>query len=512
MIRPRLQKLPPALLLAVLLTALGCKSTPPQPAQVDLTLLSTNDFHGGLEATGAKHRDGRPIGGAAFLAALIERERQADPEGTLLLDGGDIVQGTALSNLTQGRATIDFYNLAGYDAASLGNHEFDWGVPVLVDRIAQAKFPLLAANIEEKSTGRAPPWAKPYQIFKKKGLRIAVIGLITPDTPNVTLPRNVEPYRFLDPVEVANRLIRELVPSRADLAVIVTHIGGEQKEGGPVTGEVVELAEGVQGEAAIVAGHTHQVVAGDVGGVPVVEAGSNARYLGRIRLRVDRKSRRVLEGRADVLPVYSDELTADPEVAAMIANHSREIEPRLAEQLGEAEVLLEAARRECPMGNLLADLMRQTAGTDLAFQNPGGVRASIDAGPIQYREVYTVMPFDNTIVTLEMTGAEVKQLLEQAAGKVGFLHVSGLKYAVDPTRPEGSRVTLRTPLEEARTYKVAINNFMAQGGDGLAILANRPEARETGIVVREALADFIRAEARAGRKISARVEGRVEMP
>lgn len=510
MIRP---KLPSALLLAVLLAASACGPRYGQQPQVDLTLLSTNDFHGNLEATGAKHRDGRPIGGAAFLAALIERERQANPDGTLLLDGGDIVQGTALSNLTQGRATIDFYNLAGYDAAAIGNHEFDWGVPVLVDRIGQAKFPLLAANIEEKSTGRAPPWAKPYQIFEKKGLRIAVIGLITPDTPNVTLPRNVEPYRFLDPVEVANRLIRELVPSRADLAVIVTHIGGEQqKDGGPITGEVVELAEGIQGEAAIVGGHTHQVVSGDVGGVPVVEAGSNARYLGKIHLRVDRKSRRVLEGRAEVLPVYSDELTADPEVAAMIASHSKEIDPRLAEVLGEAEVALEAPRRESPMGNLLADLMRQVARTDLAFQNPGGVRDSIDAGPIQYREVYKVMPFDNTIVTLEMTGAEVKQLLEQAAVKTGFLHVSGLKYAVDPTRPEGSRVTLRTPLEDARTYKVAVNNFMAQGGDGLTLLANRPGTRETGIVVREALADFIRAETRARRKISARVEGRVEMP
>jgi 5'-nucleotidase/UDP-sugar diphosphatase len=511
MIRPRSPK--SSLLLAVLLlAAAGCVSAPQQPLQVDLTLLSTNDFHGNLEPTGAKHRDGRPIGGAAFLAALIERERQANPEGTLLLDGGDIVQGTALSNLTQGRATIDFYNLAGYDAAAIGNHEFDWGVPVLVDRMGQAKFPLLAANIEEKSTGRAPPWAKPHQIFEKKGLRVAVIGLITPDTPNVTLPQNVEPYRFLDPVEVANRLIRELVPSRADLAVIVTHIGGEQEDGGPITGEVVKLAEGIQGEAAIVGGHTHQVVAGDVGGVPVVEAGSNARYLGKIHLRVDRKSRRVLEGRAEVLPVYSDELTADPEVAAMISSHSREIEPRLAEVLGEAEVPLEAARRESPMGNLLSDLMRRAAGSDIAFQNPGGVRASIDAGPIQYREVYSVMPFDNTIVTLEMTGAEVKQLLEQAAAKTGFLHVSGLKYAVDPNRPEGSRVTLRTPLEDARTYKVAVNNFMAQGGDGLTLLANRPGTRETGIVMREALADFIRTETRAGRKISARVEGRVEMP
>ncbi|HVR98660.1 MAG TPA: 5'-nucleotidase C-terminal domain-containing protein [Thermoanaerobaculia bacterium] len=509
MIRPRLQKLPSALLLAVLVAACGPQYGS-QP-QVDLTLLSTNDFHGNLEPTGAKYRD-RPVGGAAFLATLIERERQADPDGTLLLDGGDIVQGTALSNLTQGRATIDFYNFARYDAAAIGNHEFDWGVPVLVDRIEQAKFPLLAANIVEKSTGRAPPWAKPYQVFTKKGLRIAVIGLITPDTPNVTLPQNVEPYRFLDPAEVANRLIRELVPSRADLAVIVTHIGGEQKEGEPVTGEIVELAEAVQGEAAIVGGHTHQAVAGDVGGVPIVEAGSNARFLGKIHLRVDRKSRRVLEGRAEILPVYNDELTADPEAEALIAGHAKAVEPRLAEVLGEAEVPLEAERRECPMGNFLSDLMRSTASADLAFQNPGGVRSPIDAGPIQYREVYRVMPFDNTIVVLEMTGAEVKQLLEQAADKVGFLHASGLRYAVDPNQPVGSRVTLRTPLEEARKYKVAVNNFMAQGGDGLTILANRPEARETGVVMREAMADFIRAETRAGRKISARVEGRVEMP
>ncbi len=494
------------------LASAGCASRPAAP--VDLTILSTNDFHGALESRATDRDTKRPLGGAAYVVATIDSLRAIDPAGTLVLDGGDIYQGTALSNLTQGRATIEYMNAAGFDAAAIGNHEFDWGVPTLVERIGQARFPMLVANMVEKATGRAPAWATPYTILRRKGVRVAVIGLITPSTPMVTMPENVEPYTFLDPAEVANRLIGELVPRRADIAVIACHIGGRQDSVGTITGEVAEMARAIDGEAAIVSGHTHSRLEGTIDGVPVVQALSSGRYLGRIDLLVDRAARRVIEGRAAILPVFADSVAPDREVVAMIERERGAVEQILEEVLGEAAVPLTTERRECPMGNLVSDVMREVSGAAFAFTNPGGLRAPIDEGPITYSEVYEVLPFDNTMVVYELTGAEVIRLLEQGAEGGGFLHASGIRYTLDRTKPSGSRITAASradgsPITPETIYPAAVNSFMAQGGDGLAMLVDHPRSRETGIVIRESFADWIRAQTKAGRKVTAAVDGRI---
>lgn len=500
----------------------GCGTTAPPrtdtqlPPIVELTILATNDFHGALEQVDTERDSQRPIGGAPWLTATIERERATNPDGALLLDAGDIYQGTALSNLTEGRATIDFMNDAGFDAAAIGNHDFDWGVPLLRERIAQASFPLLVANMRERATRELPFWAKPYVVIERKGVRVAVIGLITPDTPNVTMPENVAPYEFLDPAEVANQLIPEIVPAQADIAVIACHHGGSMGEDGALRGEVVEMSEAIHGETAVVAGHTHQIMHGYVDGVPVVEAGSSGRWLGRIDLTFDRAARAVTASDVRVLTVFADSIAPDSSVAALVSRYRAEVAPILDEVIGEAEIEIEAGRRECGMGNLLADVTRIASGATFAFQNPGGVRASIDQGPILYSEVYRVMPFDNTIVTMDLTGAEVIRLLEEASGDGGFLHVSGLRYTADMSRPSGSRVTVvaqsgGTPIVADTIYPIAVNNFMAQGGDELPTVTNRPGARETGILIRDALSGYIRAETSAGRKVANRAEGRVQI-
>lgn len=494
------------------LAATGCGTRPATP--VDLTILSTNDFHGALESRASDRDTNRPLGGAAILTATIDSLRAMNPEGTLVLDAGDIYQGTALSNLTQGRASIDYMNAAGFDAAAIGNHEFDWGVPILIERIEQARFPMLVANMEERATGKPPAWAKPYTIVVRKGVRVAVIGLVTPTTPTVTMPENVAPYRFLDPAEVANRLIRALVPSKADIAVIVCHIGGRQIGDGTITGEVAEMAHAIEGEAAIVSGHSHSRLEGSIDGVPVVQALSSGRYLGRIDLLVSRAAHRVVGGKASVLPVFADSIAPDSAVAALVARARSGIVPILEEVLGEAEVPITTERRECPMGNLVADVMRMRSGATFALTNPGGIRAEIDAGPITYSEVYEVLPFDNTIVVVGLTGDELVRLLQGSAQKGSFVHASGLRYTLDFTKPPESRITAasddsgRMILPDS-IYAVAVNSFMAQGGDDMSILVDHPRSHETGIVIREALAEWIRDQAKAGRKVSAKVEGRI---
>lgn len=502
-------------------TSWSCSQRPaPEPLdpRVTLTLLSTSDFHGALESTATDRDSKRPIGGAPFLTALIERERQKNPEGTLVLDSGDIYQGTALSNLTDGRASIDYMNEAGFDAAAVGNHEFDFGIEIMVDRIEQAEFPVLCANVHERATGKLPAWAKPYAIFVRNGVRVAVIGLATPDTPKVTMPQNVAHLDFLDPAPVANQLILDLVPEEADLVVIAAHMGGAE-ENGVIEGEMVDLAERVQGETAILGGHTHRLVSGRMGDAELLQAGSSGRWLGRLELTYDRETKSVVDAKREILTVFADSgqvnsVAPDPEVARMIEEVRGEIAPRLEEVIGFAGVELTVTRAECPMGNWMSDVIREYGEADFGFQNPGGVRSPLDVGPIHYEEVYRVMPFDNTIVTAPMTGAEIKEMLETSAARESFLHVSGLKYSVDYGKPEGARILGLSrlgggDLDPAATYKIATNSFLAQGGDDLAPIVDKPGTVDTGILIREAMAEACRREKAAGREISPEVEGRV---
>jgi len=490
------------LLLAFALLA-GCSG----PRMVELTILSTNDIHGGLEQVSKDFGSGRPIGGAAWLAAAIAEERAKNPEGTLLLDGGDMYQGTALSNLTDGRSTMHVLNALDYDAAAVGNHEFDWGIDLMVDRFEQAEFPVLAANIFLESTGERPDWARPYTIVKRKGVRIAIIGLATPDTPRTTMPQNVAHLDFGDPVEISNQLIAELVPGRADAAILVAHIGGFQRDG-KMNGHLIDLVNGVEGEIAVVGGHTHQRVAGILGDAVVLEAGSSMRWLGQANLTFDRETRQVTASSAQVLTVFADG-EPNAEVAGIVASYRDEIAPQLERVIGRATTQLWTRREESPMGSLIADIMREQAGVDFAFQNPGGVRAPIEAGDIRFMDVYAVMPFDNTIVTMDLSGAEVKTLLEEAVGDGSFLHVGGLRYTSDYAKPEGQRIVELTrtdgsALDPEATYSVAVNNYMAQGGDSLPTVTNRDGARETGVLVRDAMVAWIEA---AG-SVSAEVDGR----
>ena len=509
------------LLLLALPFVSACAHAPHETLEreVTITLLQTTDFHGALESDARDRGTGRRIGGADFLSAWIDKERATNPEGTLVLDSGDVYQGTALSNLTDGRATIDYMNEACFDASAVGNHEFDFGMDLLLARMDQAKFPFLCANVLEKKTGNPPSWAVPYKVFKRQGVRVAVIGLATPDTPQVTLPQNVAHLEFLDPIETANRLIPELVPAKADIVVALCHMGGFQKSDGPVEGELVELAQGIEGESAILGGHTHRIVSGSVDDTAIIQAGSSGRWVGRVDLVYDREARRVTSSSTHITTVYADSLPGesvlpDGDVTEMIHEYRDEIASVLDEVIATAPNGISTGRNESQMGNWMTDLMREATHADFAFQNAGGIRSSFDPGPVRFADVYRVMPFDNTIVVTEMTGAEVRDYLESAARRGDTLHVSGLHYAVDFRNAEGSRVTSVTlsdgsPLDETHTYRLAVNNFMAGGGSDLPNLEGKPTTMETGMLVRDVLVDGCRAATTAGKTLEPVVEGRV---
>lgn len=467
---------------------------------IHLTFLATNDLHGALEGRVHPWSEGREVGGAAVLAAFIARARSGNPRGTVLLDGGDIMQGTAISNLVQGESTIAFLNAAGYDAAAIGNHEFDWGVPVLEQRIAQARFPLLSANIFRAGQGDRPAWSVPTALLERKGLKIGLIGLTTRTTPTATLPANVVGLEFTDLAAAVNDAAPELKKAGADLIVVIAHAGGYFSAGSnSFHGEIVEAMRGMSPEVdLVVAGHTHTLLNGEVNGIPLVQARSSGTALAIVEVWVDGLTRAVACSEAEVETTFADRVAPVPEVAALVA--------RYRERMGTAadRVVAEAAhrltrdrRRESVLGDLIADSQRAATGARIALMNSGGIRAEIDPGPISWREAFEVQPFENDLYRLELDGRTLKEALENGvAGDHGLVQVSGVRFEVDPAAPRGSRVR-RLALEEGSpvhpdsVYSVAVNNFMAQGGDHYTMLRDTDGVTNTGVIDLDAFVEHL---------------------
>lgn len=467
---------------------------------IHLTFLATNDLHGALEGRVHPWSDGREVGGAAVLAGFIARARSGNPRGTVLLDGGDIMQGTAISNLVQGESTIAFLNAAGYDAAAIGNHEFDWGVPVLEERIAQARFPLLSANIFRAGQGDRPAWSVPTALLERKGLKIGLIGLTTRTTPTATLPANVEGLEFTDLAAAVNDAAPELKKAGADLIVVIAHAGGYFSAGSnSFHGEIVEAMRSMSPEVdLVVSGHTHTLLNGEVNGIPLVQARSAGTALATVEVWVDGLTRAVACSEAEVETTFADRVAPVPEVAALVA--------RYRERMGTAadRVVAEAAhrltrdrRRESVLGDLIADSQRAATGARIALMNSGGIRAEIAPGPITWREAFEVQPFENDLYRLELDGRTLKEALENGvAGDHGLVQVSGVRFEVDPAAPRGSRVRRLaledgSPVHPDSVYSVAVNNFMAQGGDHYTMLRDTDGVTNTGVIDLDAFVEHL---------------------
>ncbi|MBN1825750.1 MAG: 5'-nucleotidase C-terminal domain-containing protein [Candidatus Eisenbacteria bacterium] len=500
----------PLFLLAALLAAAGCGDREP----VRLVLLSTNDMHGALESARFEPGTDRPLGGAASFAAYLRAIREEAPGTVILLDAGDIFQGTALSDHLEGRPMTAVMNVLGYDAAAVGNHEFDRGAAVLEERVREADFPFLAANLTEKSTGSIPSWLRPYVILGRSGMRVAVIGLSTPETPRTTLPSAVAPFDFLEPAASAQAWIDRLVPDSADAAVLLVHIGGNTIDEGRVRGPIEQLTREVRGEAAVFGGHSHRTFAVEVDGTPVVMAGSSLRAFSRIDLLWDRREKRILSAEARVVSIRADSLPPDPEVEAMVRAFADEAGPLLRRVVGVAPSPIDRGDGESAVANLFCDAVRNGLGLDVYFENPGGIRASLPAGEITYADAHRVIPFDNTVVVFTMTARGIEDALREATAHTGFLHVSGIRYVVDRRGPAGPEIRdLRDDagrlLEAGRVYRVGVNSFVAEGGDGLGSFARLPGSRDTMILTRDLFVRELEERTAAGRPIEARVEGRI---
>ena len=451
---------------AVALALCAAVEAGPQAAAdrgVRVTLLQVNDVYQILPV------DRGTRGGLARVAAL-RKKIQAESAHTLLVLAGDTISPSVASNIFKGRQMIAAWNAVGLDFAVVGNHEFDFGDAVLLERIRESHFTWLASNVVDRRTRKPFGGLKPYVIREIGGVKVGFVGLVTPDTAHSSKPgAEVE---FLDPAKTAARLVPEMRAQGAAVIVAVTHLT-------MVEDKRVAQAAPID---LIIGGHEHSVLQSLSGRTPIFKMGSDARNLGRIELNISARGK--LESIDwEVIPV-TDALPEDPETAAVAAEYEKKLSSELDLPVGRTRVALDARQqtnrsRETNLGNFIAEAYRTTTGADVALLNGGSIRSNTTygPGPLTKRDILSILPFENAIVTLEVTGAILRAALEHGVGTIGqetepgfFPQVSGLRFAYDARRPAGSRVTTVSvnghPLDDRKTYRLATSAFLLGGGDG----------------------------------------------
>jgi 5'-nucleotidase/UDP-sugar diphosphatase len=483
--------------------ATGPVATEPADSTETIVILHTNDFHGAIEPDATKG-----TGGLVNLVSLIDQLRAEDLERTLLLDAGDIFQGTYVSNSTQGEVVMAAMNVAGYDAWALGNHEFDWGQEVLRARIAQAEFPGLAANVVDVSSGEVWDAVEPYTVVQVGRARVAILGLAYPDTPVINKPQNVAGLDFRGAAETVRRYLTDL-ENEADLIVVLSHLGYD--------GDVA-LAKAVGGIDVIVGGHSHMYLETPrkIADTIVVQAGASGQVLGRLEVTVDLTTGNVVDyaRRQGLLPVTDDVDAVNQEVQALVESALAEAANTMNQPIGEAAVTLEPQREgEFALGNLVVDAMlaAEVDGqpADIAMHNNGGIRAALPKGPITYGQVYAVLPFDNRLMALDLTGAQVLRILEYSvSARAGAMQVAGMTFRFSMSLSPGQRIREATvggePLDPERVYRVVTIDYLASGGDGQETFAEgiNPAYGDPTVWV---VAEYIRAHS----PVHPRIEGRI---
>lgn len=455
-------------------------------------ILTFNDFHGNVEESG------KNIGAAKLASIIKERTRLNNSSNyeAIPVAGGDLYQGTAISNLTQGAPVTEFLKEIGLKASAVGNHEFDWNRNNIVNWAKDGNFDFLAANIVDKVTGKPVDWAKPYKIIEVDGLKIGLIGITTPETAYKTKPENVRDLSFLEPTEIVNKYAKELKEDKKVNAVVVlSHLGAKTDSATKkISGEAVDLANGVKNVDAIIAAHDHQFTNAVVNNIPIVEAGYNGRGLGLLTFDFNENGNLInVKGTLDEAYKRSSNIVPDETVLNIVNKYKDELKPILSEKVADLDKTLEhdSYNGLTPLGIVVSEAMRKIAGADIAITNGGGIRASLEAGEVTIGHLYTIIPFDNTLFTMELKGSDIKKAIEHGImpGNMGWGQFSGIKVWYDKDAKAGERVTsIRlqdgTPLDMNKYYKVVTNDFMATGGDGYDF-SNAKNLYDTNLVMRD---------------------------
>ena len=496
-------------------------------ADYTLNILHINDWHSRIESnnkyestcSAEEEGKGECIGGAARLVTAINQERQKlQGQNVVLLSAGDNFQGSLFYTTYKGKTEAEFLNLMKFDAMTLGNHEFDDGEDALAPFLDIIKFPVTTANVKPNAQSKLGDRIKPSLVLEIGGQKIGIVGGLTNDVVDISSPGpNVA---IEDDLKAMTAEVEKLKAEGVNKIIALTHIGYVRER------DVIAKIPGID---VVVGGHSHSLLSKtdpkaegpyptmvdnpDGYKVPVVQAASYSKYLGEIKIVFDDNGV-VKEATGD--PIFLDKsITPDEAVLARIKELGAPIEALKNQEVSETTAAIDGSRdncraRECAMGDLVSDAILDRVkgqGVQIVFQNGGGLRASIDQGVVTMGEVLTVLPFQNTLSTFQITGKDVvaalengTSQLEEGAGR--FAQVAGLKYSFDKSAPANSRISAVEvmdggawkPIEPDKTYLAATNNYVRQGGDGYKIFAtNGKNAYDYGPGLEQVVADYLKA-------------------
>jgi 5'-nucleotidase len=514
-----------------------------QAAPVELRILAINDFHGNLRpppgGIGIADPDDKtkkiavPAGGSEHMATLVKQLRQ-NAKNNIFVAAGDLIGASPfLSAMFHDEPTIESLSMMGLEVASVGNHEFDEGKDELLrmqnggchptDKcqgphpFLGAKFRYLAASTFEKSTGKTV--FPPYAIREFDGIPVAFIGLTLKGTPNIVSPVSVAGLEFRDEADTVNALVPELKARGVEAIVVLIHEGGfptgDYNECPGISGPIVDIVKKFDRAVdMVISGHTHRAYVCEIDGRLVTSGDKYGTLVTAIDLKLDPVTRDIISAKADNVIVRTGAYARDPEQTALLESYDKVAAPIANRRAGSITETLSRTPNdagESALGDIIADAQLAATrdgangGAVIAFTNPGGVRTDIpkkEDGTVTYADVFASQPFRNQLVTLTLTGMQIKNMLEQQwldPNRPRILQVSkGFNYAWDNAKPYGERVIADRmslngqPIDPATSYRVTVNNFLSVGGDGFTALKDGT-AQQFGIYDVDALYAYFQA-------------------
>lgn len=464
-------------------------------------ILHTNDTHGRVVPDSYNGYMG------ITAVSALKKYYEASGAQVILLDAGDTLHGLPIATLEKGESIVSLMNMAGYDAMAPGNHDFNYGSERLLELKDQMKFPLISSNITVKETGK--PFLEDNIILEKNGVKYGIFGLSTPETAYKTNPKNVSDIQFTNPVEAAKEEVKTLDAKGADVIIALAHLGTDKSS--EFTSDLV--AQNVEGIDLIVDGHSHTVYESGlkVKNTLIASTGDYYRYIGVVTIDPNGKMNAGLVNST----TFSE---TDKNIDTLINEISGKQEKLLSKVVGKTNVYLDGVRenvrtKETNLGNLATDAFRYATGADVAFTNGGGIRASIEAGNITKKDLVTVFPFGNYVVTKKVTGKAILEAMESGVASYpeplgAFPQVSGITFCIDASKPAGSRVVNAkingVPVNPKKTYLLATNDFIVAGGDGYTMLANFDIVNEYG-----AMEEIIISYIDKIKRVDSKTEGRI---
>ena len=482
------------------------KQSKPAARSVRITLLQLNDVYQIAPVDRGKNA------GLARVATLRQKIKAESPN-TLFLLAGDTISPSVASTIFKGAHIIEVWNALGLDYSCLGNHEFDFGDEVLIERMKESKFTWLGANVIDRRTNKTFNNTPPFVIREFDGVKVGIFGLLTTDTDESSKPsKNI---RFVDPILTTRSLVKQMRAKGAQIIVALTHLAMSKDKELAATGLV----------DVIIGGHEHEILQSMAGRTPIFKWGADARVLGRIDLNVNPVTRKLVSIDWAGIPV-TDATPDDNAIATIVAGYESKVSAELDKPIGRTTVELDGrsiANRtgETNLSNFVADAFRQATNADIGFSNGGGMRANkiFPVGALTKRDVLTMLPFENPITKIAITGAVLKAALENGVSQVveesesgRFPQVSGVQLEFDGRKPVGSRVVKvlvnGQALDEKKTYTLASTVYIADGGDGYSMfksgkrLIAEESAQLDALVVTNAI--------QAAGEIAPKVEGRIK--